>query len=71
MFPFKYKGKTYTKCTTAGPELSGRYAHWCAHAIKTSGYMKQSGDMKQWDYCKDGCKLMDFKDARTKFLQGH
>ena len=62
VFPFTYKGKKYTSCTTAGSTK-----HWCAYAVDSSGvYHSGSG---KWDYCKDGCKHTDFKGTRNKLPQ--
>ena len=39
-FPFKYKDRTYNKCTRTG----GGFRYWCA--TKT-----ENGKMVSWDWC--------------------
>ena len=48
VFPFSYKGMTYTGCTTM--ENSG--APWCAIS-----YHNNSIDVKHWSNCGQGCKM--------------
>ena len=42
VFPFKYRGKTYNKCTSAG-RVSLRGTKWCATEVKPNGNYKNWG----------------------------
>ena len=48
MFPFIYRGKTYTSCTAVNTK-GGR--PWCSTRLDSRGrYMRD-----RWGYCNDGC----------------
>ena len=65
VFPFKYKGETYNKCTDAG---SDNGATWCATEVR-DGYdsvehdndvfeqVDDDGEVVRntWQDCQDGC----------------
>ena len=40
VFPFKYNGKTYNKCTT----VDNGNTEWCATEVKTDGNYKDWGN---------------------------
>ena len=65
IFPFKYKGETHNKCTTAGSDNS---AAWCATEVRNGENMvEHDNDMFEqvdedgevvrntWEDCDDGC----------------
>ena len=50
VFPFKYKGKTYEKCTTVD---SDNEKPWCAYDIQPGTEVPQDG--KHWGDCNFDC----------------
>jgi len=54
IFPFKFKGKSYNKCTTAG---SDNGAPWCATEVDESGEVIRN----KWEDCEEGCPGTDFE----------
>ena len=50
VFPFKYKGKTYEKCTTVDSENNKA---WCAYDIQPGTEVPQDG--KHWGDCNFDC----------------
>ena len=53
VFPFKYKGTTYTTCTQAE---SSNGAAWCATEVDTEGVVVNN----KWQDCDQGCPGTDF-----------
>ena len=50
MFPFKYKGTAYEKCTTTD---SDNKKPWCAYDIQPGTEVPQDG--KHWGDCNPDC----------------
>ena len=53
VFPFKYKGTTYSSCTQAE---SSNGAAWCATEVDTDGVVVNN----KWQDCDGGCPGTDF-----------
>ena len=49
IFPFKYGGKTFHKCTT---DILGK--PWCATSVDESGELV---DFTKYGFCEQGCNL--------------
>jgi len=56
VFPFKYKGKTYEKCTQADSD-NGK--SWCAYDIQPGTEVPQDG--KHWGDCNHDCPGAEFE----------
>jgi len=56
VFPFKYKGKTYQKCTKVDSD-NGK--SWCAFDIRPGTEVPQDG--KHWGDCNEDCPGADFE----------
>ena len=54
IFPFKYSGVTYYKCSTAGGFASDP---WCAYQVESDGITMTTN---KWAYCEDYCKTQTF-----------
>jgi len=54
IFPFKYKGTTYNKCTKAGSE-NGQ--PWCATRVDADGTVVRNF----WEDCEEGCPGTSFE----------
>jgi len=52
IFPFTYKGVTYTKCTV---HHDGSNLAWCATRVKVSGAHQYYYGFNNWDHCDDSC----------------
>ena len=50
IFPFKFKGKTYTSCTTA-ESVNG--AAWCATKVDSDDNVLRNS----WKDCEEGCPM--------------
>ena len=50
IFPFKFKGKTYTSCTTA-ESVNG--AAWCATKVDSDDNVVRNF----WKDCEEGCPI--------------
>jgi len=50
IFPFKFKGKTFTKCEQ--DKNSQKALTWCATEVDSQGEMVQG----KWEYCHSGCE---------------
>ena len=59
VFPFKYEGKTYTKCITN--DNSG--GKWCATAVYSDGSYLEYG------YCSPDCDIEE-KPSKTLSIYG-
>lgn len=58
VLPFKFKGKSFDKCTTEGSE-NGR--PWCATTLDVSGEVIEG----QWGDCAEGCPGTEFTCGDT------
>jgi len=54
IFPFKYKGASYSKCTTEDSENS---VAWCATELDETGEVVKNS----WQDCTEGCPGTDFE----------
>ena len=59
VFPFKYKGKVYSKCTKDG---TNNGAFWCATAVDEN----QEAVHSKWADCGQGCPL-DLENEKPGF----
>jgi len=61
VFPFKYKGTTYDRCTDAG-----QYKPWCSIEVDINGEHVTSSLLGQtWGYCSDSCSRDCATDCNT------
>ena len=61
IFPFKYNGITYQKCTNDGDK------GWCATSVDESGELV---DFTKYGFCEQGCNLKIGKKDFIKSIIG-